>query len=79
MLPFTNETLYDRLRDEGREVDFLPFSNLDESVREGVRRIRQSPLLPDDFGVTGFVYDVRDGTLHEVAYERREEGMLVAS
>jgi len=57
MLPFTNETLYDRLPDEGREVDFLPFSNLDESVREGVRRIGQSPLLPDDFGVTGFVYE----------------------
>jgi carbonic anhydrase len=47
-------------------VDFLPFADLDESVREGVRRIRESPLLPDAFGASGYVYDVSTGRLRVV-------------
>jgi carbonic anhydrase len=67
MLTFENDDLHDRLPAEGREIDFLPFSDLDESVRSSVRRIRESPLLPDDYAVTGFVYDVHSGRLREVA------------
>lgn len=47
----------------GEIVDFLPFDDLDESVAESVRRIRESPLLPDDFGASGWVYDVTSGRL----------------
>lgn len=67
MLSFTNEELRDRLGDDAREVDFLPFSNLDEAVADSVRRIRESPLLPDGFTAHGLVYDVRSGRLREVA------------
>jgi len=66
MLTFTNDVLHERLPPEGREVDFLPFSDLDESVRSSVRRIHDSPLLPDDFGAAGFVYDVRNGRVRAV-------------
>jgi carbonic anhydrase len=36
-------------------------------VRASVRRVRESSLLPESFGVTGFVYDVKSGRLNEVA------------
>lgn len=71
MLTFTNEQLRKKLEDEAgadaSEVDFLAFPDLEESVRAGVRRIRVSPLLPESFGASGFVYDVRTGRLQEVA------------
>ncbi len=71
MLAFTNEDLRQKLADEAGAdasgIDFLPFSDLDDSVRTSVRRIRESPLLPDSFAASGFVYDVRSGRLGEVA------------
>jgi carbonic anhydrase len=45
-------------------IDFLPFDDLDQSVREDVQAIKESPLIPRDIHVTGFVYDVHDGRLH---------------
>ena len=48
------------------EIDFLPFSNLDESVREDVALIRAFALIPDDISVRGFVYYVETGRLQEV-------------
>jgi carbonic anhydrase len=70
MLTFTNDQLRQRLK-EGRgaetDIDFLPFSDLDQSVREDVRSIRESQLLQHDVPVTGFVYDVRTGRLRTVA------------
>jgi carbonic anhydrase len=70
MLTFSNEDLRQRLQDslgaDASGIDFLPFSDLDESVRQDVATIRSSPLIPDDIPVTGFVYDVRTGKLREV-------------
>lgn len=66
MLTFTNEELRGRLGSEADAIDFLPFSNVEERVRESVRRIRDTPLLPDSFTATGFVFDVRTGRLNEV-------------
>jgi len=48
------------------EVDFLPFRDLEGSVRDGVRRVRESPLLPDSFAATGMIYDVETGRLRVV-------------
>lgn len=42
------------------------FSDLDEGVRESVRRIRDSPFIPHKSSVRGFVYDVQTGQLREV-------------
>src|SRR5438874_5420028 len=67
MLTFTNEVLRTRLQEEADadagEIDFLPFSDLDQSVAASVRRIRESPLLPDSFAASGFVYEVESGRL----------------
>jgi carbonic anhydrase len=45
------------------DADFLPFADLEESVRASVRRIRASDHLPDGFDASGYVYDVRSGKL----------------
>jgi carbonic anhydrase len=66
MLTFTNDELRGRLGPDADGVDFLPFSNVEERVRESLRAIRESPLLPESFSATGFVYDVRTGRLKEV-------------
>jgi carbonic anhydrase len=69
MLTFTNDGLRERLAGEGIDassVNFLPFSDLEQSVRESVERIRRSPLLPAGFGASGYAYDVRTGELAAV-------------
>jgi carbonic anhydrase len=70
MLTFTNDDLRGKLADEAgadaSDIDFLPFPDLDESVQKSVERIRSSELLPDSFGVRGYVYDCGSGALREV-------------
>jgi carbonic anhydrase len=70
MQTFTNDQLRERLHDDlgadASKTDFLPFADLDESVRQDVRTIRRSPLIPNEIGVHGFVHDVRTGRLREV-------------
>src|SRR3954467_12804749 len=58
MLTFTNDDLHGKLGTEAESMDFMPFPDVAGRVRESVSAIRESPLLPDSFGATGFVYDV---------------------
>ena len=51
--------------------DFLPFSDLEASVRDDVQTLRASPLIPSDIPIAGAIYDVRSGRLQEVV---RSEG-----
>jgi carbonic anhydrase len=70
MATFTNDTLRRKLSSYGVDassLDFLPFEDLEESVRTSVRRVRESPLLPSPYAAHGFVYDVGTGRLHEVS------------
>ena len=70
MLTFTDDQLRQKLRDDlGVQTNdvFLPFSDLEQSVRDDVAAIRTSPLLLKDVPVRGFIYDVRTGRLQEVA------------
>jgi carbonic anhydrase len=71
MLTFTNEQLRAKLRDElgadASAIDFLPFSDVAQSVRDDLATIRTSPLLPKEIPVRGFIYDVTTGALTEVA------------
>lgn len=62
MLTFRDEEVQERL---GTDIAFHAFPDLDERVRESVRRVRESPLLPD--AVTGYVYEVESGRLRGVA------------
>jgi carbonic anhydrase len=70
MLALTNQTLRERIvRDLGAdasEIDFLPFSSLEEAVRSDVRLLASSPLIPDDIAIRGFIYDVKSGRVSEL-------------
>jgi len=71
MLTFSNDDLRGKLADgagaDASDVDFRPFPDLEESVRGSLRAIRESPLLPDDLNLSGWVYDVRSGRIADVA------------
>ena len=70
MLTFSNGDLQAKLESEAgadaSDIDFRPFSDLEESVRGSLRTIRESPLLPDGYDSSGWIYDVRSGRITEV-------------
>ena len=49
------------------DIDWLTISDREESVVEDVRRIRNHPLVPARIPIYGYVYNVRTGSLDEVA------------
>jgi carbonic anhydrase len=73
MLTFTNPDLHAKVRqDLGADatgIDFLPFADVEESVREDVAFLLSSPLISGETLIRGFVYDVRTGKLSEVHFE----------
>lgn len=70
MLTFTNAQLADKVQsDLGVDVhghDFLPFPDLEQSVRDDVAILRESPLIPKNIPISGAIYDVNSGEVHEV-------------
>lgn len=50
----------------GQYINFLPFSNLEQSVIDDVRTIREHPLVPRNIPIYGYIYDVKTGKLIEV-------------
>ena len=73
MLTFSNRELREKVREDlgsdTGEFDFLPFQDLEGSVREDVEFLLATQLLDPDTLIRGFVYDVRSGRLQEVAVE----------
>jgi carbonic anhydrase len=73
MLTFTNPELHARVKQDlgadSSDIDFLPFSDVEESVREDVAFLLSSPLIPGDVLIRGFVYDVHSGRLDEVHFD----------
>lgn len=71
MLTFKNEDLYAKVREDldadASSIDFLPFQDLEQSVRDDLALLGSSPLIPDDVSIRGFVYDVKTGKLQEVS------------
>lgn len=66
----TNEGIREQVREatgaDASGIDFLPFADLDGSVREDVDRLLASPLLPSGYEVLGLVYDVTTGEIRPV-------------
>jgi carbonic anhydrase len=65
----TNDEIQDRVEAATGvrpTIDFHPFTDLETSVTEDVRRIQTCPLLPADATVWGAIYDVHNGRLIEV-------------
>jgi carbonic anhydrase len=73
MLTFRNRDLREKVREDlGQdtgEFDFLPFQDLDDSVREDIEFLLATQLLDPETLIRGFVYDVRTGKLREVPAE----------
>ena len=65
MLTFSNADLRTKLKQELKadadEIDFLPFTDLEQSVRDDVATLKASPLILDNVDISGFIYDVRSG------------------
>src|SRR4051812_8525194 len=77
MLTFTNPDLHAKVKKDlgadSTHIDFLPFRDLEESIREDVAFLLSSPLIPADVTIRGFLYDVRTGKLSEVEFEEAAE------
>jgi carbonic anhydrase len=73
MVRFTNQDLHAKVKQDlgadASNIDFLPFTDIEESVREDVAFLLSSPLIPADVVIRGFVYDVHNGRLNEVQFE----------
>lgn len=72
MLTFDGEDLAARLRGDTGKVPvvpagFLTFTDLEENVREQIRKVRSHPWIPENLGVRGFIYDVDTGQLKELS------------
>ena len=60
--PF-QEYLKEELGVDVSDQDFLPFQDIEESVREDMQLLIESPLIPDDVVISGAVYDVDTGRM----------------
>jgi carbonic anhydrase len=71
MLKLTNEVMHAKVKEDlgadATDIDFLPFSSLEDAVRDDVDFLRCSPLVGDDVVVRGFVYDTDTGRVSEVS------------
>src|SRR5579875_2282016 len=70
MLTFENADLQRRLREQfgvdASAIDFLPFKDLEQSVRDDIALLRSSPFLLKESEIVGFIYDVHSGRLAPV-------------
>ena len=69
MLTFTDDELKGQIQQEvGIKPEFAleSFTDLEEDVRQSIRRIQASPFIPHKDSVRGFVYEVETGSLREV-------------
>ncbi|MCW3003185.1 MAG: hypothetical protein JWQ20_2483 [Conexibacter sp.] len=72
MQTFSDDELNAELQHEtGYKPTWSPesFTDLEEDVRQSLRRVRSSPFLPHTDDVRGFVFQVEDGALREVVLE----------
>jgi carbonic anhydrase len=70
MLTFTDEELSGKLEQEtGQRPGWSPnaFTDVEQSVRDSLARLRESPFIPNKDSIRGFVYDVQTGELREVS------------
>ncbi|KAL9614280.1 MAG: hypothetical protein Q9167_001236 [Letrouitia subvulpina] len=74
MLTFTNADAHgvvkSNLGDGGEKelegLDFQPFAELEQGVRDDVKFLSQSKAIPNDVSVSGWVYEVESGKVRAV-------------
>lgn len=47
-------------------MDFLPFTDLDQAVRDDLEFLRKTTTIPDDVIISGWVYEVENGKVRRV-------------
>jgi len=71
MLTFSDEVIHDKIKHDlhadADHIAFLPFKDLDQSVRDDITFLRSSSLIPESIEIRGFIYDVKTGKLHSIA------------
>ncbi len=71
MVTFQNEDVYAKVKDslgaDASGIDFMPFPDLEQSIRDDIKFLKDSPLIGDDVSVRGFLYDVKTGKISEVS------------
>ncbi|KAG0266683.1 hypothetical protein DFQ27_009537 [Actinomortierella ambigua] len=67
MQKFTNDELHARMKTEmgvdSSQIDFLPFKDLEQNVRDDMQLLRDSKYIPKHIQITGFIYNVKDEVL----------------
>ncbi|KAG0351689.1 hypothetical protein BG005_008820 [Podila minutissima] len=67
MLTFENRdihaVIHKNLGQDASHVDFLPFPQLEQNLRNDVQFLRTHPLIPKSVNIYGFVFDVATGRL----------------
>ena len=69
MSAFTDEDFAERLEEasgERPQWSAETFSDVEQSVRDSIARLRESPFIPNKDSIRGFVYDVKTGELREI-------------
>ncbi|KAK9463734.1 carbonic anhydrase [Lipomyces oligophaga] len=70
MLTFEDSELHGLLKERfGKDIadlDFLPFSNVEASVRDDIALIRSSGVVRSEIPVSGYVYEVETGRIRPV-------------
>jgi carbonic anhydrase len=70
MATFKDEDLQKRIsekyKSDASDIKFHSFGDIEENVKNQIKKIRSSPFLSDIISVLGFIYDVRSGKIREV-------------
>ncbi|KAL1863165.1 hypothetical protein VTK73DRAFT_6410 [Phialemonium thermophilum] len=76
MLTFTNDDAYNIVAKnlgpeaeaelKSRNLNFLPFPDLEKAVKEDVEFLRSTKLVPDTVAISGWVYEVETGKTRRV-------------
>lgn len=51
---------------EVKDLDFLPFSKLEDAVQDDVQWLRAQKVIADDIKISGWVYEVETGKVKRV-------------
>ncbi|KAI9828023.1 MAG: hypothetical protein M1832_003550 [Thelocarpon impressellum] len=60
------KNLGDAAADEIKSLDFLPFPTLEGAIKDDIAFLKASKVVPDDVKISGWIYDVKTGTVKEV-------------
>ncbi|KAL4871459.1 hypothetical protein BDV12DRAFT_206576 [Aspergillus spectabilis] len=69
MLTFTDDVIRSKIKEDlsqnADHIAFLPFGDLEQSVRDDIKLLQESPLVLD-VPITGYVYEVESGKIVKV-------------